>query len=64
MGFCESQTHLHSIQIWTQNPSEDLKIREYKQRHGEARIKVRWSNRDSLVHASRRDHKRPFDYLP
>lgn len=34
MGFCESQGNLHPIQNRAENPSEDLKVRKHKQRHG------------------------------
>ena len=35
VGVCEQQTNLNPIQIMPEDPSEDLKIREHKQGHGE-----------------------------
>ena len=34
MDICQQQAYLHLVQIWTQDSSEDIKIRDYKQRHG------------------------------
>lgn len=38
MGICEQEANLNPVQICTQDTSEDFKIREYKQRHGEKGI--------------------------
>lgn len=51
LGFCKSQANLNPIQIMPEDPSQDIKIRVYQQRHGSSWISVRWSDHNPLFYA-------------
>lgn len=63
MGICEPQAHKHTVQSMPQDSSEDLKIREHQQRHGEKGFQAGRAYCNSLIHASRWPHQWPLDHL-